>query len=253
MANVTTEGATLDSLAQVGESLGFTTHGLQCTYQTLLGFELPFIAHWEGYHYIVVYGVSKNQVWVADPGLGFRKPSVAEFRRRADRHLSVVYPRADLAQIEATRSLGWFVRLLRPHKPVLGYLILATLVIQVPVSLPDHSPKYPDRVVVSKPRTAESADRRFYPGPGLHAVDGLDAHLSDQFHGAQSRFSMMSQFFSMRYPCRFSSLRRTGDIFARFQENQTIRQFLTQSTISTMLNLLMVFFTFWCCSRTASR
>ena len=54
MANVTTEGATMDSLARVGESLGFTTRGLECTYQSLLGFELPFIAHWEGYHYIVV-------------------------------------------------------------------------------------------------------------------------------------------------------------------------------------------------------
>ncbi|HRX63177.1 MAG TPA: cysteine peptidase family C39 domain-containing protein, partial [Candidatus Competibacter sp.] len=132
MANVTTEGATLDSLAQVGESLGFTTHGLQCTYQTLLGFELPFIAHWEGYHYIVVYGVSKNQVWVADPGLGFRKLSVAEFEKGWTGTCLLFTPRADLAQIEATRS-PWmrFVRLLRPHKPVLGYLILATLVIQV--------------------------------------------------------------------------------------------------------------------------
>ena len=40
MANVTTEGATLDSLARVGESLGFTTRGMKCTYESLLGFEL---------------------------------------------------------------------------------------------------------------------------------------------------------------------------------------------------------------------
>ena len=45
MANVTTEGATLDSLAQ-GRVAGVHHHGLQCTYQTLLGFELPFVAHW---------------------------------------------------------------------------------------------------------------------------------------------------------------------------------------------------------------
>jgi len=53
MANVTTEGATLDSLAKVGESLGFATRGVQCTYEALLGFDMPFIAHWEGYHYII--------------------------------------------------------------------------------------------------------------------------------------------------------------------------------------------------------
>ncbi|HEY4039140.1 MAG TPA: cysteine peptidase family C39 domain-containing protein, partial [Burkholderiaceae bacterium] len=67
LANVTTQGATLDSLARTGESLGFTTRGLQCSFDTLRGFELPFIVHWEGYHYVVVYGVSSGQVWVADP------------------------------------------------------------------------------------------------------------------------------------------------------------------------------------------
>ena len=73
LANVTTQGATLDSLARAGESLGFTTRGVQCTFDSLRGFELPFIVHWEGYHYVVVYGVSKEHVWVADPALGFRK------------------------------------------------------------------------------------------------------------------------------------------------------------------------------------
>ena len=81
MANVTTEGATLDSLARVGESLGFATHGMKCTYESMLGFELPFIAHWEGYHYIVVYGVSKRHVWVADPARGFSKMTAADFEK----------------------------------------------------------------------------------------------------------------------------------------------------------------------------
>ena len=38
--------------------------------------------------------------------------------------------------------------------------------------------------------------------------------------------------------------RKTGDILARFQENQTIRSFLTESTVTTLLNLLMVFIYF---------
>ena len=81
LANVTTQGATLDSLARAGESLGFTARGVQCTYDALLGLELPFIVHWEGYHYVLVYGISKRQVWVADPAVGFKKMSVEEFER----------------------------------------------------------------------------------------------------------------------------------------------------------------------------
>src|SRR5205814_9945640 len=81
MANVTTQGATLQSLARTGESLGFTTRAVQCTFDALRGFDLPMVVHWEGYHYVVVYGVSARQVWVADPALGFRKLSVEEFER----------------------------------------------------------------------------------------------------------------------------------------------------------------------------
>src|SRR6478672_1271294 len=69
LANVTTQGATLDSLARAGETLGFTTRGVQCTFESLRGFEMPFIAHWEGYHYIIIYGVSSDNMWVADPAI----------------------------------------------------------------------------------------------------------------------------------------------------------------------------------------
>ena len=42
----------------------------------------------------------------------------------------------------------------------------------------------------------------------------------------------------------FFNRRRTGDIFARFQENMKVRSFLTESTISTLLNVLMAFIYF---------
>ena len=59
-------------------------------------------------------------------------------------------------------------------------------------------------------------------------------------------FAMMSQFFkhTLSLPYSFFAKRKTGDIFARFQENQTIRAFLTESTVTTVLNLLMVFIYF---------
>src|SRR5580698_1074676 len=104
LANVTTQGATLDSLARTAESIGFTTRALQCTFDTLRGFDLPFIVHWEGYHYVVVYGVSNTQVWVADPALGFRKLSVEEFERGWRGTCLTFMPRQDVAQVTASHS-----------------------------------------------------------------------------------------------------------------------------------------------------
>src|SRR5579872_3405219 len=98
LANVTTQGATLESLARTAESVGFTARGVKCTFETLRGFELPFIVHWEGYHYVVVYGVSSTQVWVADPARGFRKLSVEEFERGWSGTCLTFVPRQDVAQ-----------------------------------------------------------------------------------------------------------------------------------------------------------
>ncbi|MBN7795007.1 peptidase domain-containing ABC transporter [Parahaliea mediterranea] len=246
MANVTTQGATLDSLARVGESLGFSTRGVQCTFDSLLGFDLPFIAHWEGYHYIIVYGVSKSHVWVADPGPGFRKMTVQEFERGWSGTCLLFSPGADMVQVAASRS-PWvrFVGYLKPYKKILANLFLATFVIQLlGVVPPIIIQNILDRVIVH-----QNVPLLNLLIAGL-VITSLFSQLTavlrsflSAFMVRNMDFMMMSHFFkhAMSLPMSFFAKRKTGDIFARFQENLTIRAFLTESTISTILNLLMVF------------
>ncbi|RYF14807.1 MAG: ATP-binding cassette domain-containing protein [Comamonadaceae bacterium] len=249
LANVTTQGATLESLARTGESLGFTTRGVQCTLDTLRGFQLPLIAHWMGYHYIVVYGVSKRHVWVADPAIGFKKMTVEEFERGWSGTCLVFTPGEDMAQVAATRS-PWvrFARYLVPHKKILLHLFLATFVIQVlGIVPPVIIQNILDGVIVHQDVSL------------LHLliVGLIVSHVFTQvmatiratlanFMVRKLDFDMMSQFFkhTLSLPYSFFAKRKTGDIFARFQENQTIRAFLTESTVTTVLNLLMIFIYF---------
>jgi ATP-binding cassette subfamily B protein len=249
MANVTTQGATLDSLARTGETLGFTTRGVQCTFDALLGFDLPFIVHWEGYHYVVVYGVSKRQVWIADPAVGFRKMSVEEFERGWSGTCLLFTAGQNLVQLAVARS-PWvrFVGYLRPYKKILAHLVMATFVIQVLGLVPPMIiQNILDGVIVHENVSL------------LHLliVGLIIANLSSQvvatvrallanFMVRNLDFSMMSHFFkhTLSLPFSFFAKRKTGDIMARFQENQTIRAFLTEATINTVLNLLMVFIYF---------
>jgi ATP-binding cassette subfamily B protein len=246
MANVTTQGATLQSLARTGESLGFTTRGVQCTFDALRGFELPMIVHWQGYHYVVVYGVSAKQVWIADPATGFRKLSVEEFERGWSGTCLVFTPGQDMAQQAASRS-PWvrFARYLVPHKKILAHLVMATFVIQMlGIVPPVIIQNILDGVIVHQNLNL------------LHLlIAGLIiSHLFTQvmatvraalanFMVRKLDFTMMSQFMrhTLSLPYSFFAKRKTGDIFARFQENQTIRAFLTESTVTTVLNLLMIF------------
>jgi len=249
LANVTREGATLDSLSRVGESLGFTTRGVKCTYEALLGFDLPFIAHWEGYHYIIVYGLSKHHVWVADPGPGFRKMTVEEFEKGWTGNCLLFKPGSDMVQLAAQRS-PWvrFVSYLKPYRNILAYLFMATFVIQVlGVAPPVIIQHILDEVLVH-----HNISLLHLLIAGL-VITNLFTQLTSVMRAFLSNFmvrnmdfSMMSGFLkhALSLPIPFFAKRKTGDIFARFQENQTIRAFLTESTITTVLNLLMVFIYF---------
>ncbi len=249
LANVTTQGATLDSLARAGESLGFGTRGVQCTFDALLGFELPFIVHWEGYHYVVVYGVSPRQVWVADPAVGFKKMSVEEFERGWSGTCLVFTPGQELVQLAAARS-PWlrFVGYLKPYKKILLHLFLATFVIQMLGIVPPMIiQNILDGVVVHQ---NVSLLHLLILGLVISTVfsqvmSTVRAYLAN-YMVRNLDFSMMAQFFkhTMSLPYSFFAKRKTGDILARFQENQTIRAFLTESTVTTLLNLLMVFIYF---------
>ncbi|QYD71274.1 peptidase domain-containing ABC transporter [Paraburkholderia edwinii] len=249
LANVTTQGATLDSLARAGEALGFTTHGVQCTFDSLRGFELPFIIHWEGYHYVVVYGVSHDTVWLADPALGFRKLAVEDFERGWSGTCLLFTPGANLIQLAASRS-PWlrFIGYLTPYRKILAYLFLATFVIQVLGVIPPLIiQNILDGVIVH-----QNIGLLHLLIIGLiisnvfsQLMSTIRAYLSN-FMVRNMDFAMMSQFFkhTLSLPFSFFAKRKTGDIFARFQENQTIRAFLTESTVTTALNLLMVFIYF---------
>lgn len=249
LANVTREGATLDSLSRVGESLGFNTRGVRCTYEALLGFDLPFIAHWEGYHYIIVYGLSKHHVWVADPGPGFRKMTVEEFEKGWTGNCLLFKPGSDMVQLAAQRS-PWmrFVGYLKPYKTILGHLFMATFVIQVlGVAPPVIIQHILDSVLVH-----QNISLLHVLIAGL-VITNLFTQLTSVMRAFLSNFmvrnmdfSMMSGFLkhALSLPIPFFVKRKTGDIFARFQENQTIRAFLTESTITTVLNLLMAFIYF---------
>jgi ATP-binding cassette, subfamily B, bacterial HlyB/CyaB len=249
LANVTTQGATLDSLARAGEALGFTTHGVQCTFDSLRGFDLPFIIHWEGYHYVVVYGVSRDYVWLADPALGFRKLAVEDFERGWSGTCLLFTPGANLIQLAASRS-PWlrFIGYLTPYRKILAYLFLATFVIQVLGVIPPLIiQNILDGVIVH-----QNIGLLHLLIMGLiisnvftQLMSTIRAYLSN-FMVRNMDFAMMSQFFkhTMSLPFSFFAKRKTGDIFARFQENQTIRAFLTESTVTTALNLLMVFIYF---------
>lgn len=246
LVNVTREGASLDSVAKAAESLGFTTRGVQATLGAMKSFDFPLVAHWEGYHFVVVYGISNEHVWVADPGPGFRKLTLEEFEKGWTGTCLLFKP-TNVEKNAPAQESPWkrFIGYLSPHRSTVAHLFLAALVIQLlGLAPPVITQNVLDKVIVH-----ENTQLLLMLTVGL-VLSQLFAQLTTIMRGYLAAFmtrsmdfAMMSGFFqhAMALPVAFFANRRTGDVIARFQENQTIRDFLTGQTVGTVLNVMMVF------------
>lgn len=75
------EGVSLLGISDAAEDIGLQTLAVQTTFDQLRSvIPLPCIAHWNNEeHFVVIYKVNKNYVWIADPQEGKFKLPKAEF------------------------------------------------------------------------------------------------------------------------------------------------------------------------------
>ena len=246
IAHVDRNGSSLKGLSAAAESVGFTTRPIKASINRLAEQPLPAIVHWEGMHYIVVYEISKKTVIVADPAIGQRTLSHAEFTKGWTGYALVIQPTALLKEAEESSTPFWqFFELLKPHSVVVLEIFVASLFIQIfGLITPLFTQLLLDRVVVQK-----SELTLFTIGIGLFifsmfrvAMMGLRQYLLD--HTANKLDLVLIVAFirhTMRLPLGFFESRYVGDIISRVQENQKIQRFLSGEATTILLDLLTVF------------
>jgi len=71
VSHISREGVSLLGISDAAESTGFRTIGIKSTLEKLTKEDVtPFIAHWHQNHFVVVYKIKKNKIYVADPASG---------------------------------------------------------------------------------------------------------------------------------------------------------------------------------------
>ena len=105
------EGVSLQGISEAAESIGYRTMGVKIPFTdkpdlpSLAEAPLPVIVHWNQNHFVVVYRISKNYVWIADPGSAKHKLPVEEFKNHwisdHDRGIALLLePTAKFADID---------------------------------------------------------------------------------------------------------------------------------------------------------
>ncbi|MGF1588937.1 MAG: ABC transporter transmembrane domain-containing protein [Pleurocapsa sp.] len=239
-------GASLKSLATAAEGIGYHARPVRASLSRIAEQKNPWIAHWQGDHYVVVYRIKEHKILVADPGKGKFEVSSSEFATNWTGYALLLEPTENLADApEEKRSLSRFFKLLLPYRSIGITVIIASLLIQV---LGLVSPLFTqiilDQVVGNKSQSTLNVlvigiVMFGSLGIGLSSIRNyLLSYLANRLD-----LTMIGGFVNhaLKLPLKFFESRRVGDIITRVQENQKIQQFLIQNLLLSWLDFLTGF------------
>lgn len=246
MCNVSREGTSMAALAEAAETLGFVTRGVRTGYEALMRTGLPAILHWEGNHFVVLYEIFKKKVRIADPGLGLRTLSRAEFEKSWTNMALLLEYTDQVSENEPSRSsFRRFFPLIKPYTPILIEVLLASLVLSLfGLASPVFTQTIVDQVLVHHDRDLLNLMLAGMVVVALFQMgtSTLRAYLIG-YISARLSLTMLSRFYRhlLGLSMRFFALRRTGDLTTRFKENATIQRLFTDTTVSAILDFIMLF------------
>jgi ATP-binding cassette subfamily B protein len=245
-ANVGLAGASLVSLAKAAEWLGFRARPVRASLSRLAEQQNPWIAHWEGNHFVTVYRVEDNRVLIADPARGRRSLSRPEFEADWTGYGLLLDPTQRLRETEIKKaSLGRFIQELGPYRDSIWQVLLASLLIQVfSLVTPFFTQVILDQVVVQKslPTLHVFAIGLLLFGIGSLGLTAVRQYLLSYLSNLLN-LTLISGFIhhTLKLPLQFFESRRVGDITTRVDENNKIQRFLVQQVAIAWLNCLTGF------------
>ncbi|MFZ6014231.1 MAG: cysteine peptidase family C39 domain-containing protein, partial [Bacteroidota bacterium] len=133
-ANITREGVSIADISEAAESIGFHPLAVKVDFETLeREVPLPCIAHWRNRHFVVVYRIKDNKIYVSDPAHGLLTYTLQDFLQGWAGQFSEGYlltmeptPAFYEAQSDQRPEFGFrfLVGYFRPHKRYIFQLFL---------------------------------------------------------------------------------------------------------------------------------
>lgn len=258
--HITRAGVSLLGISDAAESIGFRSMGVKVAFDKLLNEQpVPFIAHWNQEHFVVVYKLECDRVWVADPAHGkvtytreaFEKcwaSTVAQGEARGICLLLEPTPDFYTTPDEKPNKAGFkfLFQYLKPHRKFVFQLILGLLVgsllqlifpfltqAVVDVGINTRNINFIYLVLVAQLML-------FVSRMSVEFIRSwILLHISTRIN-----ISLISDFLIklMKLPIRFFDTKMTGDIIQRIEDHSRIERFLTGQTLSvlfSMVNLLL--------------
>ncbi len=255
LCHVTREGVSMLGVSDAAEKIGFHTAGVKITWEQLFNdAPLPCIVHWNQKHFVVVYKIKKDKVYLSDPASGLLEYSQKDFLRcwlSSGHHESqrcgtalLLEPAPEFYNIgydedRTVMGLSYLIRYLRPFKAYIVQLLLGMAVGSIlSLILP-----FVTQAIVDTGIGTNNLDFIV-----VMLVSQLVIVLGQMANGlirswlmlhmtVRLSISLISDFLSklMRLPISFFDSKMVGDILQRIGDYSRIQSFLTESLLSMVM------------------
>jgi ATP-binding cassette subfamily B protein len=258
---ITKEGVSFLGLSEAADSVGFRTLGVKIPFGLLEEkINLPCIVHWRQNHFVVVYKIKKDTIWIADPATGLIKVSREEFEKNWANTLTdgkkaglalIIEPTPELYDSEDNSEKAGGFRFLfkyfRLYGKYLGQLLLGLLIgscIQLifpflTQSIIDIGLNNNDIGFIYLVLFAQLA-----LVAGRMSVEFIRGWLLLHI-GSRVNVAIVSGFLQklMALPVAFFDTKLSGDILQRIEDNNRIEEFLTSASLTILFSFvnLLVF------------
>ncbi len=249
------DGVSMMGISEAAESIGFRTMGVSLTPEKLFSTApLPLVVHWKQNHFVVVYKVTKDTVYVADPAFGLVKYTKTEFLKNwisvqqdgEKKGLALLLETtpdfyAEEGEVVDKSSFRFLLSYLKPHRKyivqlILGMLLGSMLQLLFPFltqSIVDVGINNNDINFIYLILIAQLV--LFISRMSVDFIRGwILLHLSTRMN-----ISLISDFLIklMKLPLGFFDIKLIGDILQRIGDHRRIEHFLTTSSLNIIFSL----------------
>ncbi|WP_299107110.1 peptidase domain-containing ABC transporter [uncultured Tenacibaculum sp.] len=254
LSETTREGSSLLGLSEAVESIGFKSLGIKLAFNKLKEAPFPCIIHWNKNHYVVLYKIKKDTVYISDPAHGLITFTKEEFIQHwignnADENteegialLIEPTPRFYSEEFEEDEKFGFgfIFKYLFKYKKFVTQLIVGLLAGSLlQLILPFLTQSVVDVGI-------ENQDLNFvylilfaqlFLFIGKASLEIIRSwillHLSTRIN-----ISLISDFFIklMKLPISYFDVRMTGDLLQRINDHKRIERILTTSSLTVLFS-----------------
>lgn len=260
LSETTRVGSSLRGISQAAEKIGFRALGVKINYENLEeNAPLPCICFWNERHFVVVYKIKKNTIYIADPAHGLLEYSKQEFienwiGKQADEHTEeglalLLEPTPNLQitendDVAQKTGFSFLLRYLKGYRKLLIQLAFGLLAVSLlQLIFPFLTQSVVDIGIQNKDihflyLILFGQLFVFLGRSSVEIIRGwLLLHLSTRIN-----VTLISDFLIklMNLPIAYFDVKLTGDIMQRITDHQRVEHLLTNQS----LNVLFSFFNF---------